>query len=229
LAAAAVVAVAVPLAAAVAAIAVTKQSSYRRVCFSGEAPCGLRRFVWCARDETGRWFLHRLLRSLLSNFIRKTRRMRIAFWLSLSVAVLSALPLKAQREKLPWDDRVIVEKTWPKAIKTSTGLRYIILKEGTGDARPMPGDLVSVLYQGRLLDGKVFSEETNSAQAFRPRVGREQLIPAWEEAIKQMRRGEKRLIIVPFELGYGTKGDPPRIPRRATLVFEIELLDFGKE
>jgi FKBP-type peptidyl-prolyl cis-trans isomerase len=44
-----------------------------------------------------------------------------------------------------------------------------------------------------------------------------------------MRRGEKRLIIVPFELGYGTKGDPPRIPRKATLVFEIELLDFAKE
>ena len=44
-----------------------------------------------------------------------------------------------------------------------------------------------------------------------------------------MRRGEKRLIIVPFELGYGTKGDLPRVPRSATLVFEIELLDFGKK
>jgi FKBP-type peptidyl-prolyl cis-trans isomerase len=44
-----------------------------------------------------------------------------------------------------------------------------------------------------------------------------------------MKRGEKRLTIVPYELGYGTRGDPPRIPRRATLIFEIELLDFGKE
>jgi FKBP-type peptidyl-prolyl cis-trans isomerase len=44
-----------------------------------------------------------------------------------------------------------------------------------------------------------------------------------------MKRGEKRLIIVPYELAYGTRGDPPRIPRRATLVFEIELLDFSRE
>ena len=43
-----------------------------------------------------------------------------------------------------------------------------------------------------------------------------------------MRRGEKRLIIVPYELGYGTRGDPPRIPRLSTLVFEIELLDIIK-
>jgi FKBP-type peptidyl-prolyl cis-trans isomerase len=155
--------------------------------------------------------------------------MRIAFWIFLSVALLSALPLKAQREKLPWDDRVIVEKTWPKAIKTSTGLRYVILKEGTGDARPKAGDVVSVLYEGRFLDGKVFNENMDPARPFPCRIGRDQLIPAWEEALKQMRKGEWRLIIVPYELGYGTKGDPPKIPRFATLIFEIQLLDFGKE
>ena len=155
--------------------------------------------------------------------------MRTAFWFSVSVALLGALPVHAQREKLPWDDLEIVEKTWPKAKKTSTGLRYIILKEGKGDAMPQPGDLVTVLYLGRLLDGKVFSEELDPKQPFRPRVGRDQLIVAWEEVLKQMKRGEKRLIIVPYELGYGTRGDPPRIPRRATLIFEIELLDFSRE
>jgi FKBP-type peptidyl-prolyl cis-trans isomerase len=155
--------------------------------------------------------------------------MRTVFWFFLSVALVSALPLHAQREKLPWDDRVIVEKTWPKAIKTSTGLRYVILKNGTGEAKPQPGDLVTVLYQGRLLDGKVFNEGLDPKQPFRVRVGRDELIPAWEEALKQMKKGEKRLIIVPYELGYGTRGEPPRIPRRATLVFEIELLEFSKE
>ena len=44
-----------------------------------------------------------------------------------------------------------------------------------------------------------------------------------------MKRGEKRLLIVPYELGYGTKGLPPTIPRMATLVFEMQLIDFGKE
>jgi FKBP-type peptidyl-prolyl cis-trans isomerase len=155
--------------------------------------------------------------------------MRAAVWLPLTVAFLGALPLQAQREKLPWDDRVIVEKTWPNAIKTSTGLRYVILKEGTGDAKPQAGDKATVLYQGRLLDGTVFGGANDPAHPFPVRIGRDQLISAWEEALKQMKRGEKRLIIVPYELGYGTRGDPPRIPRRATLIFEIELLDFGKE
>jgi FKBP-type peptidyl-prolyl cis-trans isomerase len=147
-----------------------------------------------------------------------------------SLAILCAsLPLQAQREKLPWDDRVLVEKTWPKAIKTSTGLRYLVLKPGAGDATPGPGDLVKVLFQGRLLNGKVFNECLDPAHPFEVRVGRDQLIAAWDEALKQMKRGEKRLIIVPYELGYGTRGDPPRIPRRATLIFEIELVDFTRE
>lgn len=151
--------------------------------------------------------------------------MRSMLWLT--VAVFGAVPLHAQREKLPWDDRVIVEKTWPKAVKTSTGLRYVILKEGTGEAKPKPGDKASVLYQGRLLDGTVFGDARDPAHPYVVRIGRDQLIAAWEEALKQMKRGEKRLIIVPYELGYGTRGDPPRIPRRATLIFEIELVDFS--
>ena len=155
--------------------------------------------------------------------------MRIAFWFAITIALLSPLPLRAQREKLPWDDRVAVEKEWPKAIKTSTGLRYVILKEGTGTEHPKPGDSVSVVYQGRLLNGTVFGESLDPAKPFQVRIGRDGLIAAWEETLKNMKRGEKRLIIVPYELGYGTRGDPPRIPRRTTLVFEIELLDFTKE
>jgi FKBP-type peptidyl-prolyl cis-trans isomerase len=155
--------------------------------------------------------------------------MRAVVGLFVLVLLAGSLPLRAQREKLPWDDRIYVEKTWPKAIKTSTGLRYVVLKPGTGDATPQAGDMVAVLFQGRLLNGKVFNASLNPADPFRARVGRDQLIPAWEEALKQMKRGEKRLIIVPYELGYGTRGDPPRIPRMATLVFEIELLDFTRE
>jgi FKBP-type peptidyl-prolyl cis-trans isomerase len=155
--------------------------------------------------------------------------MRNVLWAVLTLAVVCAQPARAQREKLSWDDRVAVEKAWPNAIKSSTGMRYLVLNEGTGDARPQPGDQVSVLYQGRLLNGNVFGESLDRAKPFKIRVGRDELIVAWEEALKQMRVGEKRLIVVPYELGYGTRGDPPRIPRRATLVFEIELLGIHKE
>jgi FKBP-type peptidyl-prolyl cis-trans isomerase len=145
-------------------------------------------------------------------------------------AAAGALTAHAQRERLPPEDLAIVEQRWPGAQKTSTGLRYLVLKEGAKEgASPVPGDRVRVLYKGMLLDGTVFDQSQDPAQPFSPRVGREELIAGWEQALQRMRKGEKWLLIVPYELGYGTRGQPPRIPRRATLVFEMELLDFGRD
>jgi FKBP-type peptidyl-prolyl cis-trans isomerase len=154
---------------------------------------------------------------------------RRLLWSLLPVfACALAAPLHAQRERLPPEDREIVEQRWPEAKKTSTGLRYIVLKEGDRSAgTPTPGTRVAVLYKGMLLDGTVFDQSLDPANAFRPRVGRDELIAGWDQALVRMHKGEKWLLIVPYELGYGTRGNPPRIPRRATLVFEMELLDFG--
>ena len=144
--------------------------------------------------------------------------------------VLAALasPLHAQREKLPPDDLEYVEKTWPEAKKTMTGIRYIILREGEGPS-PKPGDKCNVLYVGRLLNGKVFDQATEPDKPFSFRVRRDMVIEGWDQIIQQMKRGEKRLVIIPPELGYGTRGQPPKIGRNATLVFEMELLSFGKD
>ena len=134
----------------------------------------------------------------------------------------------AQREKLPPDDLEYVEKTWPDAKKTMTGIRYVIMKEGEGDM-PKPGDKVNVLYVGRLLDGKVFDQAVDPAQPFTFRVRREAVIEGWDQILQLMKRGEKRLVIIPPELAYGTRGQPPKIGRNQTLVFEMELLSFGKD
>jgi FKBP-type peptidyl-prolyl cis-trans isomerase len=148
----------------------------------------------------------------------------------LLLCAIGALTAHAQRERLPAEDLAVVEQRWPEARKTSTGLRYLVLKEGDKtSASPQPGDRVKVLYKGMLLDGTVFDQAQDPAQPFSPRVGREQLIAGWEQALQRMRKGEKWLLIVPYELGYGTRGQPPKIPRRATLVFEMELLDFGRD
>ena len=136
--------------------------------------------------------------------------------------------LHAQREKLPPEDLEFVEKTWPNARKTNTGIRYIIQVEGKGDT-PQPGDLVSLLYAGRLLNNVVFEEGRDRKRPIKFRIGRDEVIAGWDEIVQLMKRGEKRLVIIPSELGYGTRGSGPRIPRNATLVFEMELVDFKRE
>lgn len=151
----------------------------------------------------------------------------VKFFLFVLALTLSPA-LHAQREKLPPDDLEYVEKTWPQAKKTMTGIRYIIQKEGEGPS-PKPGDKVNVLYIGRLLDGKIFDQAQDPAQPFAFRVRREAVIEGWDQILQLMRKGEKRLVIIPPELAYGTRGQPPKIGRNATLVFEIELLSFGKE
>ncbi|MEX2044656.1 MAG: FKBP-type peptidyl-prolyl cis-trans isomerase [Opitutus sp.] len=149
-------------------------------------------------------------------------------WVAVAGLVVSVPFAQAQREKLPPDDLEFVEKTWPEAGKTNTGIRYMILREGEGD-RPKPGDKVNVVYVGRLLNGTIFDENHDREKPFTFRVRREMVIEGWEQTLQLMKRGEKRLVIIPPEMGYGSRGQPPKIPRRATLVFEIELIDFGKD
>ncbi len=147
-------------------------------------------------------------------------------FLLLLLAIAPAL--HAQREKLPPEDLAFVEKTWPEAKKTSTGIRYIVLREGQGETGK-PGDKARVLYVGRLLNGTVFDQATEPDKAFTFRVGRGQVIEGWDQILQQMKPGEKRLVIIPPELAYGTRGQPPKIPRSATLVFEMEVLEFKKD
>lgn len=147
----------------------------------------------------------------------------------LMLALLGLAPLHAQREKLPMEDVEYVEKKWPEAKRTFTGLRYIILKPGD-QAGPMPekGMEVSVLYKGMLLDGTVFDQSPDEKSPLKIRLGRGGLIEGWEQALQRMHKGEKWLLIVPPEMAYGARGKPPTIKRNATLVFEMELVEFKK-
>lgn len=142
--------------------------------------------------------------------------------LGLAALFLTPLAAMAQREKLPIEDLRIVQQRWPDAQRTATGLRTQVLKPGTG-AKPKPGQLVSVNYKGSLIDGTVFEQNLDSTKPFTFRLGRNVVIDGWEEGLQLMQVGETRLFIIPFELGYGTRGQPPKIPRRATLVFEVTL------
>jgi FKBP-type peptidyl-prolyl cis-trans isomerase len=146
--------------------------------------------------------------------------------LALCVGSLLAAPVvRAQREKLPPEDLEYVQKNFPEAKKTNTGIRYIIMREGQGPM-PKPGEKVAVLYILRLLDGTLIDKGEDRDNPFTFRIRREEVIEAWDQVLQLMKVGERRLVIVPSELAYGTRGQPPKIPRNATLIFEIDLLEI---
>lgn len=154
-------------------------------------------------------------------------RMRLVPTLLLLAGFAVALPAEVSaRSKFSWEEQAQIDKEWPQSTTTSTGLRYVILQPGSGDL-PKPGDRITALYRGRLFNGHEFDRMTDPRSPFVFRLDRGDVIASWDEAFAQMRKGEKRLLIVPAALAYGTRGSPPRIPRNAGLVFEVEVLDFG--
>jgi peptidylprolyl isomerase len=117
-----------------------------------------------------------------------------------------------------------LENRWPNAIITKSGLRYVVLTEGTGDKSPKAGKEVTVHYTGTLLDGRTFDSSVQRGTPATFAVG--QVIEGWNEALVTMKKGEKRTLIIPPELGYGAQGYPGVIPPNSYLIFDVELLDF---
>lgn len=109
--------------------------------------------------------------------------------------------------------------------KTPSGLGYAVLTQGKPDARiAKTGDTVSVHYTGWLTDGKKFDSSIGQEPiAFTLGAGR--VIKGWDEGVTGMKKGEKRRLVIPPDLGYGARGAGSDIPPNATLVFEVELMD----
>lgn len=122
-------------------------------------------------------------------------------------------------------DRELIARQWPDAKKTESGLMYIVEKKGSGK-KPAAGSLVKVHYSGMFLDGREFDSSYSRNQPFEFAVGVGKVIPGWDEAVQDMRKGEKRTIILPPELAYGSRGAGGVIPPDTYLVFEVELLSF---
>ena len=117
-----------------------------------------------------------------------------------------------------------ISNRWPDAKQTSSGLRYVVKENGTGADSPVMGQKVTVHYTGTLLDGRVFDSSVNRGVPAEFNIG--QVIEGWNEALQTMKKGEKRTLIIPPELGYGKQGYPGVIPPNSYLIFEVELIDF---
>ena len=102
-------------------------------------------------------------------------------------------------------------------------LSFTVIAEGAGETA-QSGMQVSVHYQGRLTDGTIFDDSQKRGTPFSFTLGRGQVIPGWEQGIAGMKIGEKRVLTIPPELGYGKAGAGGVIPPNATLVFDVELI-----
>lgn len=120
----------------------------------------------------------------------------------------------------------LIKEKWPTAVTTQSGLQYVVTTPGAGEATPSKGDLVSAHYTGSLLDGTKFDSSVDRNEPFSFPVGMGRVIKGWDEAFLAMRKGEKRTLILPPHLAYGARGASGVIPPNATLIFEVELLDF---
>jgi FKBP-type peptidyl-prolyl cis-trans isomerase len=103
-----------------------------------------------------------------------------------------------------------------------SGLQYKVVQSGpAGGASPLADDHVIVNYEGKLLDGTVFDSTYQRGQPATFVVG--ELIPAWTQALKNMKPGDVWMLYSPPKLAYGPKGVGP-IPPNSALIFKIELI-----
>ncbi|MEO1428299.1 MAG: FKBP-type peptidyl-prolyl cis-trans isomerase [Cyanobacteria bacterium J06632_19] len=110
-----------------------------------------------------------------------------------------------------------------ETVTTPSGLKYEVIKEGTGET-PQTGQTVTVHYTGTLEDGSKFDSSRDRGQPFQFKIGKGQVIKGWDEGLSIMKVGDRRKLIIPPDLGYGSRGAGGVIPPNATLIFDVELL-----
>lgn len=142
----------------------------------------------------------------------------IWLWIAIAIAVVGAFFLSRQG-----DAALFREARGSTVVETPSGLRYKILEPGKGGTRPTDADVTLVNYEGRLLDGTTFDKSQRPTP-----MPVSSVVPGFSEALKLMPKGAKYRFWLPPALGYGDKGTGP-IPGNATLVFDVELLDFLPE
>jgi cyclophilin family peptidyl-prolyl cis-trans isomerase len=135
----------------------------------------------------------------------------------------------------------IIKSNWPQALTTESGLKFVVLQEGLGE-KFETGTVIKAKFSGQTLDGeKIFHSDGEGnpspdleASPFEYKIGGTRLIPAVDEALADMKKGEKRILIVPSSLGFGIGGYYGRsiegqkrfvISPNTALVFELTVLN----
>ena len=161
--------------------------------------------------------------------------MAIALWL-ISLETASSVDIDATTNDESEDSLIFIDQDDNQSAAVADALREasdrgslskLVIDDvviGAGD-EVQPGDVVAVHYIGSLQNGQQFDNSYTRGQVFTFEVGKGAVIEGWDEGLVGMKVGGKRILVIPSELGYGSRGAGP-IPADATLVFAIELVEI---
>ena len=136
---------------------------------------------------------------------------------------------KAEADKIEAEKQKIAKekalKEFENAVTTESGLKYIILQQGSGN-KPVATSNVKVHYTGMFLDGKVFDCSVQRGEPID--FGINQVIKGWIEGVQLMQEGSKYKFYIPSQLAYGERGAGGVIPPNTDLIFEVELIKINQ-
>lgn len=150
--------------------------------------------------------------------------MKKIFWIALTLILAGTTATAQKKDKK--DKKVNGKEMQIKPnveYTTASGLKYKITEQGKG-IKAAVGSTVTVHYTGTLTDGKKFDSSKDRGQPFSFKLGIGQVIKGWDEGIALLHVGDKAVLTIPAELGYGSQ-NAGTIPPNSTLIFEVELLD----
>lgn len=131
-----------------------------------------------------------------------------------------------EKEKAEEEKFLAENKTKAGITTTTSGLQYLVEKEGTG-VKPAATDTVVVNYVGTTIDGKEFDSSAKQGKPAEFPLNR--VVPGWTEGIQLMSVGSKYKFFIPSDLAYGAQGIPQAgIKPYSPLIFEVELLEVKK-
>lgn len=149
--------------------------------------------------------------------------------------------LSAEEDAKTKKETDMIQANWPEAETTESGLKYVVVQDGKGEAAKS-GETLRVIYTGNTLDGnQSFTSGSDGrltpiteAAPFEFVLGESRINPGVNEALSDMKKGEKRILILTSDLAFGTSGFYARevqgqkrfvISPNTTLVYEIEVLN----
>ncbi|KAM9744696.1 FK506-binding protein 15 isoform 1-T1 [Menidia menidia] len=135
-----------------------------------------------------------------------------------------SLMFESEKNALDFCKEVCLAKANSSSSLNSVVAQDLILGEGQAVET---GDSLEVVYTGWLLQnhaiGQIFDSNQNKDKLLRLKIGAGKVIKGWEEGMLGMKKGGRRLIIIPPSLAYGSKEIPNQVPANSTLIFEAEL------